>query len=900
VPEGELVEGGLPPVVRDSVARAASPPAVRVALRRLAGVHPGLLERLEGDDDLRRAVVAVTAASRSLTRLLVADPGALDVLVDLDRRPPAAIGDADSLLQWKRREYLRITARDLSGLDDLPTTTAQLSRLACDVLDHAIDLTEATDLSVIGMGKLGGDELNYASDIDLMFVGDGDPDELERHAREVIDLTGHAFRVDTTLRPEGRSGPLVRSLESYEAYWDRWAEPWEFQALLKARPVAGDRPLGARFADTAQRWLWNRPFRADDLRSLRAMKERTEGEVARRGLTDRDVKLGRGGLRDIEFAVQLLQLVHGQVDADLRSPNTLEALGELAGADYVDPSDARELHDAYCFLRDVEHRLQLVDEQQVHTVPDDPVERDHLARVLGFRDIPRERAVQGFEHRLLEEQLTVRLIHERIYFRPLLEAFAGSEGALTPEAAATRSAAFGFTDARRTQDAVRELTRGLNRSSRLMQQLLPLMLDWLSQSPDPDLGLLMLRNVLTGPQRTTQLIEAFRESTEVARRLCQILGTSRLLGDILIHHPDTVPRLADPDRLQTSPRTELVAAARTAVEGRTARTDRQEALLRWQQRNLVGIAARDLFDLTDVQGVGADLTSLAESTLQVALECVYPALPMCVVALGRFGGAELSYASDVDVVFVYEGGVPSAAAEAERVSRDLLRFVNGDTPAERIYEIDASLRPEGKQGPLARSLGGFASYFGRWAEVWERQAFVRARVAAGDPALGERLIASLAPSIWERGLSSDEVREIRRLKARVESERIPVGEDPEFHLKLGRGSLSDIEWTAQLLQLQHGVHATGTIDALARLSGAGILDPDDRDLLTEAYTYLERTRNRLYLVQSAPGDSLPSQPEQLTRLARSLDTTPAELREQYRRVTRRARAVFERLFYGRE
>jgi glutamate-ammonia-ligase adenylyltransferase len=426
------------------------------------------------------------------------------------------------------------------------------------------------------------------------------------------------------------------------------------------------------------------------------------------------------------------------------------------------------------------------------------------------------------------------------------------------------------------------------------------MLDWLSQSPDPDLGLLMLRNVLTGPQRTTQLIEAFRESTEVARRLCQILGTSRLLGDILIHHPDTVPRLADPDRLQTSPRTELVAAARTAVEWRTARTDRQEALLRWQQRNLVGIAARDLFDLTDVQGVGADLTSLAESTLQVALECVYPALPMCVVALGRFGGAELSYASDVDVVFVYEGGVPSAAAEAERVSRDLLRFVNGDTPAERIYEIDASLRPEGKQGPLARSLGGFASYFGRWAEVWERQAFVRARVAAGDPALGERLIASLAPSIWERGLSSDEVREIRRLKARVESERIPVGEDPEFHLKLGRGSLSDIEWTAQLLQLQHGVHATGTIDALARLSGAGILDPDDRDLLTEAYTYLERTRNRLYLVQSAPGDSLPSQPEQLTRLARSLDTTPAELREQYRRVTRRARAVFERLFYGRE
>jgi [glutamine synthetase] adenylyltransferase / [glutamine synthetase]-adenylyl-L-tyrosine phosphorylase len=271
-----------------------------------------------------------------------------------------------------------------------------------------------------------------------------------------------------------------------------------------------------------------------------------------------------------------------------------------------------------------------------------------------------------------------------------------------------------------------------------------------------------------------------------------------------------------------------------------------------------------------------------------------------VIALGRMGGAELSYASDLDVVFVYEGGVPSAAGEAARLSRDLLRFVNGDTPAEQIYEIDASLRPEGKQGPLARSLDGFTSYFGRWAEAWERQAFVRARVAAGDVALGSRLLESLAPTIWDRGLSTDEVREIRRLKARVESERIPVGEDPEFHLKLGRGSLSDIEWTAQMLQLQHGVRATGTIDALTQLSSAGVLTPDDRDLLVDAYTFLEHTRNRLYLVQSAPSDSLPSQPEQLTRLARSLDTTPAELREQYRRVTRRARAVFERLFYGRE
>jgi [glutamine synthetase] adenylyltransferase / [glutamine synthetase]-adenylyl-L-tyrosine phosphorylase len=867
------------------------------AVTQLGELHPDLGERLAAQPALVEPLLAVLAASRSLTRLLLLDPEALDQLGDLDRRHPVDDLTPERLVRWKQVEYLRIAARDLIGRDQLPAVGAGLARLAADVLDSSCQLVGAEGLAVIGMGKLGGAELNYSSDIDLMFVGDGPPEALDTQARAMSDLVRRCFRVDTNLRPEGRDGPLVRTIESYEAYWDRWAEPWEFQALLKARPVAGQTALGARFHDTAQRWLWTHPFRAEDLRSLRAMKQRSEHEVARRGLADRELKRGPGGIRDIEFTVQLLQLVHGHADTGLRSPTTLVALGEMAAAGYVDPGDATILTDAYTLLRTVEHRLQLVDEQQVHTVPTDPAALDHLARVLGHRDSPDGTAADEFERALRQHQLAVRGIHQRVYFRPLLEAFATGDGALSPEAAVARLKAFGFTDALRTQAAVRELTRGLNRSSRLMQQMLPLMLDWLSTSPDPDLGLLQLRNLLTGAQRQTALVEAFRESPESAQRLCTILGTSRLLGDTVARNPDLVVRLPDPERLATRPRAELVASASDLLAWRTDRGERQEALRRWNDRHRLGVAARDLFGTADVRTVGRDLSALAEATLEAALTTLAPAVSFAVIAVGRFGGAELSYASDLDLIFVYDEPGATAYEEADRLATGLLRFVGGSTPAERIYEVDADLRPEGRQGPMARSLAAFRSYWEHYALVWERQAMVRARVVAGDGDLGDRLLAELEPFVLGGGLSPEEAREIRRMKARIERERIPAGEDPTFHLKLGRGSLSDVEFTAQLLQLRHGVAATGTIEALERLVEVEALAADDAEILIEAYRFCERTRNRWFLVNSAPGDALPTRPEELLWLSRSLDLTVTDLREHYRRVTRRARRVVERVFY---
>lgn len=890
-------------VLDEIVGRSAAPAATELALARLGTHRPDLAVVLASNPSLAGAVVAVVSASRSLTHLLAVDDAGLDVLAHLDRRAPVAAGTPDSLVRWKRLEYLRIAARDLLGLDDLRAVGAALADLAEDVLRGAVELTATSDLAVIGMGKLGGRELNYASDIDVIFVGESDP-------LPVLDIVRRAFRVDTDLRPEGRSGRLTLPLGSYEAYWDRWAKPWEFQALLKARPVAGDAHLGAGFAEAAGRRVWDRGFGADDLRALRDMKARAESAVARRGLSDREVKRGRGGIRDAEFAVQLLQLVHGRRDRGLRSPTTLAALDELAAAGYVDPRDARVLADGYIYLRTVEHRLQLDDEQQVHAVPQDPEARTRLARVMGYRDDAAGSALERFDAELRRHQVAVRAVHEQLYFRPLLEAFAGGHGTLTAEALDAwrdRLNAFGFADADRTRRTLRQLTTGLTRSSRLMQQMLPLVLDWLSKSPDPDLGLLGLGSLVARADAVPGLVATFRDSPEAARRLCLLLGTSRLFHRSLEQHPDTLAALADDDALRPRSRAALGASVSAALRWRSGAADRREALRRFKRSELLRIAAGGVVGANDAAAIAHGLGDLAEAVLEAALATVDPPVPLAVIAMGRLGGAELAYPSDLDVLLVYggestgdaRGDSPEAFMAAEASAAELLRVVNGATPDAAIYHLDVGLRPEGRQGHLVRSLEGYRAYYERWSHTWERQALLRARPVAGDPVVGARFM-EIVDAYLRRPVTEEEVREIRRMKTRIERERIPPREDPQFHLKLGRGTISDVEWTVQLLQLREGLRSPGTMAGLADLRAAGALSAADAAALAESYEFCERTRNQWYLVKGSRGDSLPTEADQLARLARSLSTTAGELREDYRRVTRRARGVVERLFYGKE
>jgi glutamate-ammonia-ligase adenylyltransferase len=912
----------LPEVLADLAERSAAPAVATAVLTRLADERPEAVERVAAHSEAgltATALVRVVAASNSLGRLCVVDPGALEVLDALEQPVTIDASDPSTLARSKRLELLRIAARDLLGLDTLEWVGAALADLAQGVLEGAVALAGGGPVAVIGMGKLGGRELNYASDVDILFVTGATPDE--DLARRVLQIGGQSFRLDADLRPEGRAGPLTRSLDGYRAYWDRWAATWEFQALLKGRAVAGDPDLGRRFELAAADEVWGRNFSADELAAVRSMKARAERSVTDRGLAGREIKRGPGGIRDVEFAVQLLQLVHGRHDPGIRSRSTLQALAELAGSGYVAQEDADALTDAYRFLRTVEHRLQLVEEEQTHSVPTDAAARRRLALVLGFEDDASSPATTRFDDVLRRCQRDVRAIHERLFFRPLLEAFATVEAApgertpvegagrapgmfagpiMSTEAVARRLAAFGFGDAARTRAAVEELAGGLTRSSRLMAQLLPLLLDWLSLTPDPELGLLGLRNLVVRAHQRALVVSTFRESPEAARRLCLLLGSSRSLAEAIERNPELIATLDDDGALAPTGRATLVAEADERLRRDTDESWRRAQLVRIRQDQHVRIAARDLLDIDDVVDVGRALAELGESLLQAALDAVAPAMPFAVVGLGRLGGAEMSYASDLDVLFVYEDADDGAA---ESVGEALLHLMHGPSPAHRVASIDLGLRPEGGQGRLARDLHGYATYFERWAQTWERQALLRARIVAGDPDLGARFMALAGTFVWEPPLTDDDVATIRRMKARMERERISAHDDPQFHLKLGRGSLSDIEWTVQLLQLLHGVPGTATIASLEELGERGILPPADVTALRDAYRFCERTRNRWHLVGAlpggaSPGDALPAQSHQLSRLARSLGTTPSTLRDDYRRVTRRARRVVERAFYG--
>lgn len=885
----------------EDIERSADPGQAAITIERLAETSPGTAERLAEDQALRQAVITVAAASPYLARACITDPLALEVLSHLALRPDPRdhSEDPSALARWKRLETLRVAARDLLGLDPLEAVGKALADAADDVFATALALEPAA-VAVVGMGKLGAQELNYASDVDVILVGSGDP-------RPMLSVARQSWRVDLDLRPEGRSGPLVRSLDSYVAYWERWAQTWEFQALLKARLVAGDTALGEAFASGAARRVWGRPFGADELREVREMKARAEGEIARAGLSTRELKRGWGGIRDVEFAVQLLQLVHGRADPSLRTRATMDALGALAAGGYIGADDAAALSDAYRFLRTVEHRLQLWGNQQVHAVPADPSARTRLARVLGFRDSSTATALSAFDELLRTHQATVRSIHQRLFFRPLLEAFTRpSTTRLSPEAVSERLAAFGFSDAERTRQAVRDLTRGFSRSSALLAQLLPLVLEWLSDAPDPDLGLLGFRSLTTGRHLRDQLTAVCRESAEAVRALCVLVGTGPVFVRSLERHPDALAGLADGTTLAERSREELDEHAARSLSWRGGVAAKAQGLREWKSREVLRIAARDVLGIDGVEATGEALTDLATVALSHALRLADPQVPLAVIGMGRLGGRELSYSSDLDVLLVYGGESDDAApgasapggATAAEAAAALLRIVNGETPAARLYTLDLALRPEGRHGPLARSVDAYARYYSRWAQVWERQALLRGRFVAGDAGVGRRFAEVASEFVRERPFTAADEREIRRIKARIEKERIPSGEDPQFHLKLGRGSLSDVEWTVQLLQLRHGIDATGTMEALGALVSARTLEAGDAEILREAYRFCEAARNRLYLVRGVSGDALPSTGHQLTVLGRSLGMSATELREEYRRVTRRSRRVVERLFYG--
>lgn len=882
------------PHIDDLVRRSADLTRAQEVLARLTERRPSDRERIAADEGLARSVVAVAAASAWLGRLLVSDPRALDVLGDLDRPVEVEVHDAPSLTRRRHLEHLRIAARDLTGRDALERTMALVTAMAAAVLDGALRLAGVDHLAVIGMGKAGAGELNYASDVDVVLVGPTGSEAEQKAARRVLEQARAAVRVDLDLRPEGRDGPLVRTLDGYRSHWDRWAEPWERQALIKVRPLAGDAELGAAFAQEAAVQLWERGFAADAIHQVRAMKLRTERRAVAGRSGRREIKRTPGGIRDIEFSAQLLQVVHGPLDVGLRVRGTLPALTALADGGYIDADHARWLRASYRFLRRIEHVAQLDEDRQTHSVPLARAGRARMARVLGLVDRPRATAAEQLDEELSACRAMVRRIHEQVYFRPLLDAFAGVDAPIGTEAAATRLTAFGFADGDRTRQAVTELTRGLTRASRLMSRTLPLLLDWLSVGPDPDKGLLALRTLVAAD--ADAVAAACRDSPETARRLCLVAATSPTLTRNLGRAPEVLRALAEasglPDPGGTAVRSRLVRSA-------TSRPDRasgRETLRRLVRQEQARVGADDILGETGPATVGPSLAAIARGAVEAAVALADPQVPLAILALGRLAGGRLGYGSDLDLLLAHGAEDEAGRAEAARAGEVVRRVLVGAGPADRLYAVDLDLRPGGRSAPLVQGQGGIADHVWRWAEPWKRLALSRLAPLAGDPDLAETVVEAVAPAVW-RSLDESDLRAIRRIKARAESERIPAGEDPTFHLKLGPGALSDVELTVALLLLQHGVREPGTAAGITALTGAGHLDADEADALAAAHDFCEGTRNRWTLIAGRPRQSLPTG-DDLAILARSLGASAPDLRDQYLRLTRRSRRVVVERFYA--
>ena len=918
-PAGELLE------VFASVADADLAAQQLQRLCEKAGDAP--VTAAVNDFAMWRRLLAVLGASTVLGDHLIANPDDWKLLGQpVNGGTLEEVADVPTLRLAYRRTLLRIVAADLTGAYQLEETMAALSDLADGTLAAALGFARAERaaeagacrLAVIAMGKCGGRELNYVSDVDVVFVAepaieDGDVEAAQRAgavlaARTMTICATVAWPVDAALRPEGGHGPLTRTIASYVAYYTKWAKTWEFQALLKSRFAAGDRELGEEWLAAVQPFIWTAAERPEAVEDIRAMRRRIIDAIPRSEV-DREIKRGPGGLRDIEFAVQLLQLVHGRADEKLRSPSTVVALRELALGGYVGRADGEALLRAYRYLRMVEHRLQLQRLRRTHTVPADPDELRWLAQALGYRANAQRTAVEAFQADWASHATEVRRLHAKLLYRPLLEAVAkvpSQEMRMYPESARARLEVLGFADPAGALRHIEALTGGVSRTAAIQRTLLPVLLSEFADAPEPDRGLLAYRQVSEKLGSTPWYLRLLRDEGPVALRLARLLALSRYLTDLLTRDPEALRLLADDAELRPRPADFTATATRHAGDPVKAVT----AVRARRRRELFRTAGADLLGLVDVHQVCDALAAITDATLAGALAAVDPGdLSFAIIGMGRLGSREMNYPSDADVLFVYEPGpnMPDdrAASAAHTVAEELRKLLSMPAPDPPLG-IDADLRPEGRQGPLVRTLAAYGQYYDRWSKVWEAQALLRARFVAGDEGLGERFLALADRMRYPAGgLTREQVTEIRRIKARVDNERLPRGDDPALHTKLGRGGLADVEWTVQLLQLRHGhehagLRTTQTLEALRAAASVDLLSTVDAGALEAAWVLATQVRNALTLVRGRQQDQLPRQGAEVTAVAQALgrpaSVTTGEFVDEYLRTMRRARQVVERTF----
>jgi glutamate-ammonia-ligase adenylyltransferase len=845
-----------------------------------------------------------------------------------------------------RKALLQIASFDISQADPVSgvaMVAASLADLAGATIDAGLKLarTELSDpsnavsfpreeikqtrIAVIGMGKCGARELNYISDVDVIYVAEPEGSLDSPRALEIatklltrmmrimdeVETEPALWQVDANLRPEGKSGALVRSLDSHQSYYERWAESWEFQALLKARPIAGDLELGEQYIERIWPKVWESTIRENFVDSVQKMRQRVTDNIPLSEI-DAQIKLGPGGLRDIEFTVQLLQLVHGRVDHSIRVRDTLGALEALSLSGYIGREDADRFSSHYRFLRLLEHRIQLSGMRRTHLMPESEGARRSIARAVSL-DLTADQLITRWE----KVKHEVRDLHQQLFYRPLLSAVSGlsqEDLELTSAQAQERLAAIGFQDTRGALSHISALTSGLSRRAAIQRQLLPVLLQWFAEGTDPDAALLAFRRLSEDLGDSHWYLRMLRDSSGAAKRMTQVFSTSRLATNLFEKMPEAAAWFDREDELEPDT-LESLGAQFEAIVSRHEEAELAAASIRAiRRKETLRVAIGSVLGILDLEQTAKGLSDITESYLVAIQEIAVKFLvekqgalshELAIVAMGRFGGSELGFGSDADVMFVYRAlgdDVNKAQSEAEALVSEIRRL-SADQVLE--FELDLDLRPEGKNGPIVRSIDSYAAYYKRWAGTWESQALLRARLVSGAPEISKSFVELINQYRYPEQIEQAAIIEIRRIKARVEVERLPQGADPKRHLKLGRGSISDVEWLVQLFQLKYAssnpaIQTPHTLLALEQMEASGIINNSDARVLKEAWVIASSIRSSAMLYLNKRTDVLPADRQQLEGIAR-LTGYPrggaSALEQDYLAATRRGRMVFEKLFF---
>jgi [glutamine synthetase] adenylyltransferase / [glutamine synthetase]-adenylyl-L-tyrosine phosphorylase len=884
------------------------------------------------------------------------------------------------LRRFKKREMVRVGLRDLMRQADLVETTEDLSNLADVCLTGAYetcyrDLTarygeplgphqagqpQRSEFAIIALGKHGGQELNFSSDIDLMFLYtcDGETSgqtgaagnsghQITNHefftrlarlllkAIHDISADGNVYRVDLRLRPDGRGGPIVNSLANLEVYYESWGKTWERQMLLKARTVAGSERLGREFLQTMRPFIFRKYLDAAALQEIKQIKEQIDRSLEQQRSRGINIKLGWGGIREIEFVAQCFQLVFGGQDTWLQERHTLRALHRISERGYLTYQEYSNLSKAYIFLRELEHRIQMHHGRQTHELPNDVEDLAILARKMGLRGHDPEVLASVLMQQYREHTSRVRQVYDKLFYGDFLDT--GEDA--SPEwytLAAGMSAAqallqkFQFADPEKTYRNLMQLHDGppsahpTAKSQHLFRQLCGLLLRVASEQPDPDLAINNLEQFVASTPARESLFRLWLDNEALLRVVLSLFGNSVFLSKRLIQQPDLLDTLLNPASL-TRPKTEeQLRTDLQALLAKAARYDeRLDILRRFKRAEEFRIGLREIAGEADILATMRDLTHVADVYLESALRLVWDewaqayglsARPegqgFVIIALGKLGSAELDFASDLDLLFVHEdpggeGAVPQQFGY-HKIAEKLVQAIGGMSRYGAVFRVDLGLRPEGNKGPLATSLSGLRDYYQHRGRLWERQSLLRARPVAGDPELAQRVMQAIQAFVYDTPLAPDAIESIAAMRRRIEHERTQEGAE-RWDIKVGYGGLADIEFVAQAYQLYYGatmptLRFISTWDLLRALAQEGLLRPEDSHALQEAYCFLRRVESALRIVDDRSINTIPESPADQRRLARRLgyqdaDTSKAEhiFLEEVQQRTAEVRALYTRV-----